>query len=184
MKMLAKWMLLLSVLVLAGCERVADVSKPQGYDKGGIRFSYPANWKVSDDTEEEGVRNVIVESSADSIFVVQAYPRSVAFSLNDYAQNISDEIGVSLPVGKQENVRFARSRTDVKGGQDVEAIDETADLNMLGQRVPLTRSYYRIDGGDRVLLMFHQSTAEDQAKVSPGFDLILQTVQLTPAAGS
>jgi hypothetical protein len=107
----------------------------------------------------------------------------VAYSLKDFAQNISDEIAVSLPVGKQENVVFAKSSAEVNGSS-IDTIDEKADLNLMGQRVPMVRRYYRVDGDDRVLLMFHQTTSEDGAKVNPGFELILRTVKLTPTTGS
>jgi hypothetical protein len=184
MKTLARALLLLvGVVFLVACERAADIGKPNDYAKAGMRFSYPVNWKVDEDTEDSGVRHLVIESSGDAIFVVHVFPREVAFPLQDYAQGISDEVSANLPVGKQVKSRFKDVRKDVQGVA-FDAIEEQFELEILGQSVPHERWYYRKEGAggkegqDRVVMMFHQVASEDLDKVKPGFDLILRSLTL------
>ncbi len=174
-----RWLVgVVALLALVACGRAPDLGNPHTYAQHGIRFSYPGNWSISDDKDEDGVRHIVVEGPGDAMLVLQIFAQPPGLSLEGYARAISQGIGESLPVGRPGASHF-RSPTPkpLGNGHSLDMVLEQADLVMLGQHVAFERAYYQLptDTGP-VLLMFHQSMSEDHDKVQPGFDLILRSV--------
>lgn len=165
----------LVLLALAACGRAPDLENTHSYQQHGIRFSYPGNWSVSDDKEEDGTRSIVVEGPSDAMLVLQLFAQDPGLSLEAYARAISLGIGENLPVGKPGPSHFQPAARTSFGDRSLDVVQEQAELVMLGQRVVFERSYYRLPGEGPVLMMFHQSVAEDHGKVQPGFELILKS---------
>ena len=168
--------LFLSVLI-SGCERAADVKAPQQYDHARVRFAYPGNWKVTDDTQGEHHRYIFIESPGSAIFVVHIYPKDDAASLDEFASWFSAAASEEMPMVDFANSTFS-SVEKLALGTDLIGKKEEFSVTLLGEELPHTREYFTRDAGDRVAYMITQTANEDSGKVSPGFDLLLGSFTL------
>jgi hypothetical protein len=80
-------LILLALLAHPGGERVATVKTPKIYDKDGIHFEHPGNWKVTADSEREGVRSSFLETPGQATVTIQIYLETEALELEDFAPN-------------------------------------------------------------------------------------------------
>lgn len=163
---------LLVALALAGCEQAADISSPTVYEKNHVGFSFPANWDVSEDATQDGVRHIFVESPGDAIFIALLYPRTDAVSLREFAEWFSAQAGEETPVANVGESAFS-DLEKASGQLSGEAIGEDFSLSLLGMEIPHRRGYYTTESGDRTAFLVTQVANDDLGKVQPGFDLIL-----------
>lgn len=164
------------LLSVSGCEKAADVSAPIAYKKGDIHFSYPGNWTVSDDTEQDGMRYLIVESPGDALLIVQVYGKQQALtSLSEYVRWFSAQSRKNIAVGSVAESDFFDIETqDISMGE--KGIRERFSIVLLGERVPHVRDYYMMEMEDKVAFLVAQSATDDMGKVTPGFKLILNSI--------
>ena len=76
-------------ILVAGCERAPDIDQPNSYDKGGIAFSFPGNWSVSEDVTEPGeleYRHIFVESPGNAIVIIQRYSPGIDLTVEEFAK--------------------------------------------------------------------------------------------------
>ena len=67
--------LVIALFLFVGCgERNAATDNPTSYSKAGLEFEYPGNWTVTEDTQQAGLRFLIVESPGDAVVIIQIYP--------------------------------------------------------------------------------------------------------------
>jgi len=164
----------LALFGLFGCERVADISSPIKYENEGISFSYPRNWKVTEDVRRQDFRYIFIESPGDAIFIVQIYSRNDAVSFNEFVRWFSSQSKKETPVGKMEDNTFSTVEKTTHG-EGVKGVKENFSMTLLGTQVPHIREYYTIDSNDEVAFLVGQAATEDLSKTEPGFDLILSS---------
>ena len=164
----------LLICFLLGCERPADVASPLMYDHQSIRFSYPANWKVTEDVAQPGFRYLFVETPGDAIFIAQIYSEQNALTLDEFAESFSESTKQEVPIGKiEENAFFEAEKETASGFQP--GIRENFNMVLLGEKIPHTREYFSINATDKRAFLISQSATEDWIKVEPGFDLIFSS---------
>ncbi|MDJ0986748.1 MAG: hypothetical protein QNJ26_14495 [Desulfobacterales bacterium] len=162
------------VCFLFGCERPADVASPLMYDHHSIRFSYPANWQVTEDVEQPGFRYLFVETPGDAIFIAQIYSEQYALTLDEFAESFSESTKQEVPIGKIEENVFFEAEKETTSGMQI-GIKENFNIVLLGEKVPHTREYFSINTIDKRAFLISQAAAEDWIKVEPGFDLIFSS---------
>lgn len=166
-------------LVVVGCgERAADVSKSKPFRSGEISFEMPGNWKVASNDRGEGFHSIIVETPGDTIAVIQLLPLSEAEqSLEFYAQAFSASASEETPVGKMTGSALG-PQPEVHG---FERLRESVVVSLMGQEVPIWRSYAgKCFENDRLFVIF-QSPESDLGKVQPGFEFILGSLLRKPS---
>jgi hypothetical protein len=167
------WTILL--LGLSGCEKVADISSPVIYEKENISFSYPRNWKVTEDVKQQNFRYLFIESPGSAIFMVQVYSKNDAVPFDVFVEWFSstnrDDTPVVLNIGKStfSTVEESKFSPDFKG------IKENFSMTLLGEQMPYKREYFTISSNNKVAFLVAQAATEDLSKVEPGFDLILNS---------
>lgn len=181
---IAPAILLLSIgFLLVGCgEPVADVAKPQSYEKGGLKFRYPGNWKIAEDEDlGAGVRHLSVETGGDALVVVQLFPMESAHSLEDYARAFSTETAAALPIGKMTGSKF----TPLAEADGFARLQENCTLQLLGEKIPHVRHYLSRDFGELRCFLICQVADEDLQKVTDGFKQVAASLSVAlPAAGT
>ena len=158
-------------LTLSCGEPSAQVGKPKLYSKDGVTFSYPGNWKVTEDSNQPDFRYIIVETPGDAIFGIHIFPEALAMGLKDYAQWYVDDMSKALPVGRITTSAFAPTR--MSGG--FEMIKEEFSISLLGETIPHTRHFRRKQTGSEVCYLTSQAASGDYLKASPGFDQIVNS---------
>ncbi len=164
-------------LFLCSCERPADTKNPKQYSKNGVGFSYPGNWKV---TEEEFFTKKIfwfyVESPGDSWLFVESETTKQAQPLKEYAKEFGELQSVDYWFWKFQPQSI---KPDGAGG-----LEEKAVFWMAGEKNEYyTRHYRTMKFGKFTLYLVAQYPDADRKKVQPGFDAIIQSFQWQPGGG-
>ena len=166
-------LIILALLAHPGCERVATVKTPKIYDKDGIHFKYPGNWKVTADSQRDGVRSLSIETPGHATVAIQIYLATEAVQIEDFAHqfssNVQKEMPTYLTVG---NSTFAGPE-DVSG---YTSITEQFSISALGQEVPHIRFYKQKQFGNNVVDVICQVSNEDEDFVAVGFDQIMSSL--------
>jgi hypothetical protein len=157
-----------------GCEKAADISSPIKYEKENVSFSYPQNWKVTEDVRQQDLHYIFVESPGDAIFIIQIYSKNGAVSFNEFVEWFSSQSKAEIPVGKMEESIFS---TVEKGNiaTGMKGIKENFSITLVGEKVPHTREYYTVDSDNEIAFLVTQTATEDMRKTESGFDLILSS---------
>ena len=79
-------LIVIVLLAAVGCERVATVKTPKIYDKDGIHFKHPGNWKVTTDSQRDGVRFLFLETPGNATVAIQIYLATEALEIEDFAR--------------------------------------------------------------------------------------------------
>ena len=182
-----------------GCERVmgffsepkAQVDAPLRYEKDAISFSYPGNWKVSEESSlEDGVelRTINVESAGNALLMIQSFKPAVEVDLDQHIEitmkAMEEEVGKQVGglvdsargvVTPFERPLLGASRPGRRAGITVA---------VLGERVPSSVALQAAVLADRTVLVFTTIPDEDRASVEPGFDQVIETLAVAggPAA--
>lgn len=180
---LASFILLLGVaLIVTGCgEPTADVATPKHYDKNGLTFQYPGNWKIDEDEElEGGIHHLILETSGDALVVVQLFPLELADPLEGYAREFSIQSNAALPFGKMVDSKF----TPMPEKAGFARLQEDFSMKLLTETIPHLRRYGNRDFGGKRCFLICQVATEDLSKVQAGFEQIEASVDVAvPAKG-
>lgn len=161
-------------LLLAGCgERKADVAKPRTYEKDGLTFLYPGNWKIDDDQQSEGIRHVSLTTSGDALVVVQMFPVGIARSLEEYATTFAKEASAAVPMGKMTGSKF----TPQPEADGYACMKETFSVELMGQSLPHVRYYRSRDFSGQRCFLLCQVSEEDLADVEEGFKQVAKSLK-------
>ncbi|MEO1270058.1 MAG: hypothetical protein AAFX99_18375 [Myxococcota bacterium] len=172
---------ILTGFMLSGCceqigaEPPADIQNPKTYRKGGLSFSYPGNWTITEDSEDGGIRSVFIETPGDALMTIQVYPEASAQELKDYAKAFSEKSDENMPV-------IDMGSSDVtplsdEGGYT--RLEETFVVSLLGVDIPHTRMYRKRACGDRVVFVMTQVADEDRDKTEAGFAQVATSFNCT-----
>ena len=190
----------LITLVLPACEKIdkaaeekaeqaAAVIEPipsEKYDKDGLVFEYPTGWTVIDDSTQEDVRYVFIESSDGAVSVIQVFSKEEAPTLEQFATSYSEQTQIvptlpedgSTPVAPQIAATELMSITRDLDGQTYEWIVETVPGEIGGIATNDYREYFRKDS-DRFSAFLINQVNNDVLTANEGsFELIFRT--LTP----
>ncbi len=175
----------------AGCERVmgffseprAKIDEPLRYEKDAISFSYPGNWKVSDETSNENgieLRSINVESAGNALLMIQSFKPAVEVDLDEHIEitmkAMQEEVGKQVG-GLADSTRgavtpFEREFLGARRPGRRAAITITA----LGEEVPSSVALHGAVLEDRTVLLFTTIPDEDRESVEPGFNQVIDTL--------
>ena len=164
---------LFSCMLLIGCgEPIAQTKKPQLYNKNGVSFSYPGNWKITEDISlGADARVILIESPGDAIMCIQIYPEKQALSLVDYAKWFESNSATNVPFLKVTKSTFG---TTQKHGV-FERITADFSVVLLGENVPHTREFRRRQFASSFCYFTCQVASKDHDKTTSGFDQVLNS---------
>ena len=164
--------LVIMLFLLVGCgERSARTDNPRSYNKTGIEFKYPRNWKVTEDVQQAEFRYLFVETPGNALLIIQIYSADDALEIQDFAKNIDHSVKEETPVGNVSASTFS----SVNKSDGYEILTEQFSITLLGETVTHTRTYRRKPIGSKVCFIIAQVANEDFSKVTKGFEQIFSS---------
>lgn len=167
--------LILCGVSLPGCESSADTGNPRTYERDGIRFQYPGNWKVeSDESDPGGFRTIVVATPGDGLAMIQHFDVAPATSTEDYARLFAQATTEEVPIGEVTPSTYkAYSSTNPVSKQVMTGVQERFAIELLGERVPHVRAYVGFNEQFPKSVFICQVASEDLELVKPGCDQVL-----------
>jgi hypothetical protein len=167
-------LLILALLAYAGCERVATVKTPKIYEKDGIHFRHPGNWRVTSDFQRDSVRFLFLETPGHATVTIQIHLATEALQIEDFAHQYSSNVHREMP-------RYLVVGNSTFGGpEDVsgyKSMTEQFSVSTLGLEIPHIRFYKQKQFGNNVVYVICQVSNEDEDFVDVGFDQIMSSLQ-------
>ncbi|RVU83986.1 hypothetical protein EOL70_14355 [Leucothrix sargassi] len=197
--------LLLSCLIavaLPACEKIDKAAEEQAeqaaveiqpipsekYDQDGLIFEYPTGWSVIDDSEQDDVRYVFIESPEGAVSVIQVYPINEAPTLDQFATSYSEQTQVVPTLADGEEVDPSTqpviaqpelmSITRDLDGKSYEWIVESVPGQIAGIETSDYREYFRKDSENHTAFLINQVNNDILTANEGSFELIFKT--LTP----
>jgi len=158
---------------LIACERTAEVKKPRIYQRSGLQFRYPGNWKVTQDSETEGVRDVLVETPGAALATIEIHSKDNALALGEFARAYSTEVRSTAPHLNMGESVFGEPETS----NGYRTLHEQFPLKFLGEEISHRRVYWQKQLGDKIIYIICQATDEDIDLVDAGFEEIVSSLQ-------
>lgn len=176
MKSIPFMCLTLSLALLAGCGKLnepdADVARPNTYNKDGLQFKYPGNWKVEVVKDGIlGVPQVNVGSPSTSSIIIHVFPAKDAFSLEEYANRVS-RATMSGAIFDDSN------RTAITKARGFEIMTDYYFIKIIDETLTHQRVLRRKQMGDQVLFLTSQTSMDKLGRAKPGFNLVANSVTL------
>ncbi|WP_444995846.1 hypothetical protein [Aliikangiella sp. IMCC44359] len=170
--------LLLFFLVAACSEKKADLEKQKTYEKQGLSFTYPANWKVTEDSVNEGVRFIFIESPGAAITKIEVYPKEESFDLKEFVKLDIDAIKQGMPgIFDLDDNTMEQIETFINGisfgGYKYEY-----NVSVVNIDIPHISEFYLYSSELKNAYITNQVAVEDFEKVKEGFRLVLSTFNL------
>jgi len=169
------------LLALAACSAPRTVKT---YDKSGLRFSYMSDWMVTTDMllpRDASVRQVMLNGPNHALLMLLCFPEDINLTLESYAASAA-KARAGL-VKKGATPFTSRAVTAKIAGHDVPGIEQTFDLEILGQSLPHQASYYLVNTGGRKVVITAQAAQQHLADVQPGWQKVFDTLAIEPRAG-
>ena len=154
-------------------EETADITSPATYQKGTLSFSYPGNWKITEDIEEGFSHHVAIESPGNAIFIIQIFPALDAIPLQQFAEQFS-ELTQQKGLPRISNRVFSEVKESINSINNY-SIQENFSLKVSGGQAPHIRRYYSVINDEKTAYLISQAATEDLPKVDEGFSLTLKT---------
>ncbi|MDR3339346.1 MAG: hypothetical protein LBT25_04480 [Candidatus Symbiothrix sp.] len=156
----------LLVVILCGCSKKEDTV----VEKYGISFVCPADWKLTDATEEDGYSYICVEKSGFSSsglvqFSMVEIEDESDFAFDDYLESYSSSIAAN---NLAPNIKFTEIKESVYG--EYPALLSTYTVDFL--TVPHQGSVYMFYLNGKAICISYQEANEDEKKNKAGFDKI------------
>jgi hypothetical protein len=150
------------------------MKRPKIYEKDGIHLKHPGNWKVTADSQRDGVRSLFLETPGQATLTIQIYLATEALEIEDFAHQYSSNVHSETP-------RYAAVGNSTFGGpEDVsgyKSMTEQFSVSALGQELPHIRFYRQKQFGYNVVYVICQISNEDEDFVAVGFDQIMSSLQ-------
>ncbi len=172
-------LLIVIVYSVGDREKETDTTSPTIYEKGGIRFSYPGNWKITEDMEDEDNQNIFIESPGNAVFIIQIYLSQDSVPLPQFAEQFSNIANQETSSSMISNYSFSDLEELTTQGNRY-GIQENFSIKVLGNQLSHIRRYYSVTNNNRVAYLISQATTESLTKVETGFSLILETFSFSP----
>ena len=158
-------------------EETADTDNPLIYEKEGVRFSYPGNWKITEDTVNISSHHIFIESPGNALFSIQIFSNIDAIPLHQFAEQFS-ELTQQKGFPRISNRVFSELEESINSINNY-SIQETFSIKVSGEQAPHVRRYYSVTNDEKTAYLISQAATEDLTKVESGFSLILKSLKIS-----
>lgn len=151
---------------------------PQPYSKQQFSMLVPETWRVTDDSSNDGQRQVFVEGPNDSVLLMQLLPSDIILPLTEYAVFYSGTFaqtadpGITVAAGEiGEFERTIRGRP-TKGIRETFAISD-AELN-----IEYVREFTMFPHGEQTMILIVQARLRDEKRLSQDWQTMIESIEL------
>jgi hypothetical protein len=161
-----------SCAMLPEAEQEAQVDMPKSFSSNGLGFKYPGNWTVQD----LGNHFATVESPGNAIVSIFGNMEP-SQSLSSFAEEYQEDMKGGMPgfISVEEKAN-EDGNTETTGEHS--SLSGNFKISVMGTSVLHKRRFHRVKKEDEVLFVVTQVATEDLSKVKPGFDLILDSLNI------
>lgn len=176
----------LAGLVLAACPAPRTV---EVYRKDGLHFSHFSDWKISEDRilpNNRKVREIVLNGPDQALLILLCFPETSDVSLEQFAasvakgrsQAIKKNLGFGpISVGEESGGKSQATIAKI-AGEDAAGIQQTFDLDVLGQTIPHQASYFMLHTGGKKLVITAQVALKHLTATRPGWQQVFDTVAI------
>jgi hypothetical protein len=148
----------------------------KSYNKDRLSFSYPDNWKITEDTLlEDKSRIVVLEDSYSGAFAVSLPESGYALELKEYADNYITGLKAEMPIGKTSDIQTFDIEKEIKG-EKYNGIRKRFDVIFLGVNVPHTTDFYLVSKEDTGAIIMLQAADEDWKASEKEFQIMIDSL--------
>jgi hypothetical protein len=178
------------IVLLSACSSSTsepDLSSPNVYQHDNVTFSYPGNWKITEeDTEEdEGVEyhSIIIDSSHDGVYMLQFTQPEIDLALEQYADDyISDLLGdveeSSMQLVQGEANEEAEPIQAQILGEVREGLSRKFSVSILGEKIPYHATFYKFNHQRHSIFLLNSVPAEEWEMTKAGVEFIYKTLKM------
>ncbi len=189
---MAKWAGPLLGVMILGCGGLIvvapDLETPATWNGDGVRFDYPGNWSTAREQKhgEDGTLTMlVVQGSGSTRIEVYAYPDGMVplaidpltATMLDQQDSVMSDAGGGIK--DPTTVHRDRDIADVQA----QGTRTTYLADLFGVELSYTHDVYRVEKGDRFVVVNAQVEDDDLAMEQPGIDLLIDTLAFTDRAG-
>ena len=178
MKYLKRTIYICFLVLLCACENNADLKNTKDYAKDGLTFTMPGNWNVTEDSDAEGYRYLIVETPGDAILTVNIFPKDESsLHLKEYVDWFIEETINNFPIGsRDEGIMTKISYSD--GDKQFNGFKNEFTVSLVGVDIPHIAMFSTKESNLKIAYIHSQVAVEDLAKTEQGFELIQSSFML------
>jgi hypothetical protein len=154
------------------------VGAPVNYEKAGISFSYPSNWKIGSDEElKKGIRQIyIAGNNMGSVSISVASP-----GLEFNQKKIIEEMETGLINAISKNGKIIKLETNKVtrqiSGQEIKGTQQTFGGNIAGEKTMRNVEYFFFDKLKyKVMVVFNTGFGELK-RPGNGFQIIMDSLK-------
>ena len=179
----SKIFLLVSFLIifiaLSGCERSPDIKSTKNFNGINFSFTYPGNWKITEDVYIGNIRSITIESPGAAIVIIQDWPKKEFQyrTLKEYAYSLSVNAENETPFASISKNSFKDIETSIPSGE-IKGIRETFTASAYSEDLPHIRDTFLIKSKNNIVILLTQVATEDYKMVEPGFANVLNSFNL------
>lgn len=153
-----------------------NISSPKQYEQGGVFFSFPGNWSVTEDRAVENLRYIFVESRGSALLIFQFYGMDQDMQLMDYARSFSELAKQDIPPGSFGPSTFTQESEN--------GVEERYTVSIQGRETTHAREYSKRTRDDAVCFLIFQVVEEDLDNARKGFDVVAESFEFRGRKGA
>jgi nitrogen regulatory protein PII-like uncharacterized protein len=147
------------------------------YEQKGFGVSHPDNWNISEDEDIEGsTRYINIEDADNTVFIVTLFPTDFETDLKQYAENIKKDLPANIPVGEVSATRVSDTSRNILGKLE-NGTRHNFSLTFVGQKIPHTREFFKIEGGKNDAVVMIQAPDEDWQAAEKEFKVMFDSLK-------
>lgn len=147
------------------------------YQKNGLAFSMPQDWKVTEDVSRNGARYLFVEPPGNAVVVVNVFTKARELGFKEYVNNMIDEAIKETTTANRTRGSLTEVQTPLKG-HNFHGYRNDFSITLATITVPHTQTFYDFATPTQTAYVSFQAANEDMAAVKEGFDLVLSTFKI------
>ncbi len=151
---------------------------PQPYTMQQFSMLVPHSWHVSDDSNDDGIRQVFVEGPNDSVLLMQLLPNDIVLPLTEYAVFYSGTFAESadpgITVAAGEIGEFERTMR----GAFTKGIRETFVISDEELNIDYVREFTMFPHGEQTMILIVQARSIDETRLSADWNTMIESIQL------
>jgi len=184
------FLIALIILLLSACNNKTsepELSSPNVYQHDNLTFSYPGNWKITDEytEEDEGVEyySIVIDSSQDGICILQFAQPETDETLEQYADDyISDLVGdveeSSMQLVQGEINQEAKPIQARILGKVREGLSRQFSVSILGEKISYHATFYKFNHQGHSIFLLSNVPIEEWNMTQAGVELIYKTLEI------
>ncbi|CAN5470715.1 hypothetical protein BH20ACI1_BH20ACI1_20630 [soil metagenome] len=146
------------------------------YEKNGLSFSHPNNWKVTEDSFlDDGRRIINVEDSDNTLFIITLLKPGHTIDLKEYSEDFIKGMASDIPLGKIAEVKDDEANRTINN-QNYLGIRKRFSITLLGENVPHTIDFFLVTQQENDAVIVISAPDEDLKVAEKEIQIIADSI--------